>query len=76
MTRFESEEVESYLENMMEVEDEDKDKTIYDHIVYDSDIEYDFARSLEAREDVAFYFKLPQWFNLDTRWELTTLTGR
>jgi type III restriction enzyme len=64
MQRFENEELEGYLDKLVEVKDQEK--TLYDHIVVDSGIESQFARDLEAREDVKFYFKLPWWFKIDT----------
>ncbi len=44
-----------------------KDKTIYNNLVpLDSNIEYDFARECESRDDIEFYFKLPFWFKIKT----------
>ncbi|PIX26751.1 MAG: DEAD/DEAH box helicase [Deltaproteobacteria bacterium CG_4_8_14_3_um_filter_43_13] len=44
-----------------------KDKTIYSNLVpLDSNVEYDFARECENREDIEFYFKLPFWFKIQT----------
>ena len=42
------------------------DKTVYDHVAVDSEIEYTFMRALEANNDVKFYIKLPSWFKIDT----------
>ena len=41
-------------------------KSIYDYIPVDSEIERQFARGLEAREDVDLFIKLPGWFKIDT----------
>ena len=41
-------------------------KSIYDFIPVDSEIERQFARGLEAREDVELFIKLPGWFKIDT----------
>ncbi len=41
-------------------------KSIYDHVVYDSDIERQFAEGLENRKDVKLYVKLPSWFKVPT----------
>jgi len=41
-------------------------KSVYDHIVYDSTTESDFAKELEANENVKLYTKLPDWFKIDT----------
>ncbi len=44
-----------------------KEKTIYSTIVpLDSNVEYDFARDCENRDDIEFYFKLPFWFKIET----------
>jgi type III restriction enzyme len=44
-----------------------KDKTIYSNLVpLDSNVEYDFARECENRDDIEFYFKLPFWFKIQT----------
>lgn len=42
------------------------EKSIYNHVVYDSDIEAEFARSFEQSDDVKVYAKLPGWFKIDT----------
>ncbi len=43
------------------------DKTIYNNIVpLDSNVEYDFAKECENRDDIEFYFKLPFWFKIKT----------
>jgi len=64
MTLFKSEELESYLEKMVKVQD--REKTLYDYVLVDSDVERRFARELESREDIKFYFKLPSWFKIET----------
>ncbi len=64
LQRFKDEELESYLENLVEVQKQEK--TLYDHILVDSDVERSFAHECEARDDVRFYFKLPSWFKIDT----------
>jgi type III restriction enzyme len=44
-----------------------KDKTIYSNLVpLDSNVEYAFARDCEERDDIEFYFKLPNWFKINT----------
>ena len=60
MTRFESEELIDYL-SALQVK-----KSIYDHVVYDSEIEREFARKLDQREDIKLFVKLPSWFRVDT----------
>ena len=59
---FESEELIGYLnKNMIQAE-----KSPYDHVVYDSGIESDFARKFESNQAVKVYAKLPGWFKIDT----------
>ncbi len=41
-------------------------KSIYDYVVYDSEVEREFARSLDEREDIKLFVKLPGWFEIDT----------
>lgn len=49
--------------NLLEV---DSDKNIYDHVIYDSEIERDFALEAENNDDVILYAKLPDRFKIDT----------
>lgn len=41
-------------------------RSIYDHVEYESDIEKTFIAGLDARDDVKLYVKLPRWFVVDT----------
>jgi type III restriction enzyme len=65
MKRFENDELMGYLESNMTVVQK-PEKTLFDHIVYDSDVEKDFFIELEARNEVKFYLKLPRWFTIET----------
>lgn len=59
---FENIELIGYLnKNMI-----DSQKSVYDHVVYDSDVESEFAKSFEKSDDVKVYAKLPGWFKIDT----------
>ncbi|WP_435103787.1 type III restriction-modification system endonuclease [Arhodomonas sp. AD133] len=59
---FEEEELFGYLSrNMIESE-----KSVYDHVVYDSDVEANFAEAFERNDEVKVYAKLPWWFRIDT----------
>lgn len=59
---FEENELFGYLsKNMLQ-----SSKSVYDHVVYDSDVEADFVRSFERSDDVKVYAKLPGWFKIDT----------
>jgi len=61
MRLFEEEEIVSYLNNRLEVR-----KSIYDAVVYDSEIEREFAAALDKREDIKLFVKLPHWFEIET----------
>jgi type III restriction enzyme len=39
---------------------------LYEAVAWDSEIEREFTKGLEAREDVLCYVKLPGWFTVDT----------
>ena len=56
--------MERYASRLYEVQN--KGKTPFDHIEFDSDIEHRFAKALDDNEDVRFYLKLPSWFTVDT----------
>jgi type III restriction enzyme len=59
---FEDQELFGYLEkNMLEAE-----KCVYDHVVYDSEVEHGFAAAFERSDDVKVYAKLPSWFRIET----------
>jgi type III restriction enzyme len=59
---FEEEELFGYLnKNMIQAE-----KSVYDHVIYDSDVEQSFAESLERNNTIKVYAKLPSWFTVDT----------
>ena len=45
----------------------DTHKTIFDNLIpLDSNTEHQFAQDCESMESVRFYFKLPNWFKIDT----------
>ncbi|NPD72001.1 type III restriction-modification system endonuclease [Oceanispirochaeta sp. M1] len=59
---FEENELFGYLQkNMLESQ-----KSVFDHVVYDSDVELQFASSFERSDDIKLYAKLPDWFKIDT----------
>lgn len=61
MQLFKDKEILSYLNNRFDV-----NKSIYDAIVYDSEIERKFAEDLDKREDIRLFVKLPNWFRVET----------
>ncbi len=61
MRLFEDEEVLGYLNNRLEVK-----KSVYDAVLYDSEVERKFAEDLDKREDIKLFVKLPRWFVIET----------
>lgn len=57
---FETTELLGYL-NTLQTE-----KSVYESVLYDSDIEFKFADALEKNESVKLYVKLPSWFKIPT----------
>jgi type III restriction enzyme len=57
---FRNEELINYL-TALEVR-----KSVYDYVVYDSEIEREFARKLDERDDIKLFVKLPGWFKVET----------
>lgn len=51
-------------------------KTDFDYLVFDSDIEHQFAELLDSREDVKLFMKLPAKFKIDTPVGPYNPTGR
>lgn len=41
-------------------------KSIYDYVVFDSEVEREFALRLDQRDDIRLFVKLPNWFKVDT----------
>ncbi len=40
--------------------------SVYEYVVYESEVEREFARQLDQREDIKLFMKLPDWFKVDT----------
>ena len=59
---FKNEELTGYLKNMLS----GTTKSVYDQVVYDSEIEKSFADQLERNTAVKVYAKLPGWFTVPT----------
>lgn len=67
MRRFERDDLmEVFASNVRAVENQEK--TLFSHIVIDSNSgpERAFAQACEENEDVLFYIKLPRWFQIET----------
>ncbi len=58
---FNEAELTGYLKNMLEA-----NKSAYEYVVYDSQVERSFADDLEKNESVKVYAKLPGWFTIPT----------
>jgi type III restriction enzyme len=61
MKLFEQGELTSYLDNLLSSQ-----KSVYNLVEYDSEIEKRFALDLENKESVKLFVKLPSWFTIDT----------
>lgn len=60
MLLFKNEELVNYL-SALQVQ-----KSVYEYVVYESEVEREFARVLDEREDIKLFVKLPGWFEIDT----------
>ena len=61
MHRLESDELESYVSRLLEVQ-----HSIYDVVEFESKVEYEFAKALDGRPEIKLFFKLPDWFKIET----------
>lgn len=55
-----------YFNTLYNIFDDYLDEMTEDNIVYDSNVEEEFARKFESNEDFKMYIKLPDWFKIDT----------
>lgn len=60
MLLFKNEELVNYLSAVQVT------KSVYDYVVYDSQVERQFAEQLDQRDDIKLFVKLPAWFQIDT----------
>jgi type III restriction enzyme len=60
MLLFKNEELVNYLTALQVT------KSVYQYVVYDSEVEREFAKRLDEREDIRLFVKLPGWFEIDT----------
>ena len=61
MQLFKDEELKTFFDDSLEVQ-----KSVFDQIIYDSDVEKRFAEDLDKREDIKLFVKLPGFFKIDT----------
>ncbi len=64
MELFAEKELDGYKDYLYKVKNEDK--TLYNYIPFDSEVELKFAQQCETNERVEFYIKLPGWFVINT----------
>ena len=55
------EDLEGYADSLIPIE-----RSIYDHVIYDSKVERDFARALDGMDEVKLFVRLPGWFTVPT----------
>jgi len=60
MLLFKNEELINYLTALQ------VNKSVYEYVQYDSEVEREFAKRLDEREDIKLFVKLPGWFVIDT----------
>ena len=65
MRLFEEREVEEYLSRLYEIQSGD-DRTPYDFVPFESEVEREIAEKLDTNENVKFFCKLPRWFVVPT----------
>jgi type III restriction enzyme len=53
-----------YLKDLYKVKN--REKSLFDHVEFDSEVEKRFAADLDANEHVKLFIKLPSWFKIDT----------
>ena len=61
MQLLREDELKDYFEQCMAVE-----KSIFDRVIYESEIERKFAEDLDKRIDIKLFVKLPKWFRVET----------
>jgi len=81
MRLFAETEIQEYLNRLYAIQSRD-DRTPYDYIHYESEIERDVAAKLDNDENVRFFCKLPRWFviptplgNYNPDWAIATENG-
>jgi type III restriction enzyme len=60
MLLFKNEELINYLTALQ------VNHSVYEYVVYESEVEKEFAKRLDEREDIRLFVKLPGWFEIDT----------
>src|SRR5690606_30936474 len=60
MLLFKNEEMVNYLTALQ------VNHSVYEYVVYESEVEKEFAKRLDERQDIRLFVKLPNWFEIDT----------
>ena len=60
------EESEKLVDYLTSLKVEHPEKTPYPYVEWDSQVELEFARKMDDREDIVVFVKLPKWFKVDT----------
>lgn len=61
MQLFREDELKDYFEQCVGAT-----KSVFDRVIYDSEIEKRFAEELDQRDDIKLFVKLPNWFRIET----------
>lgn len=61
MQLFREDELKDYFEQCVGAT-----KSVFDRVIYDSEVERKFAEDLDKRQDVKLFVKLPNWFRIET----------
>jgi type III restriction enzyme len=61
MQLFRDDELKDYFEQCIGA-----NKSVFDRVIYESEIERKFAEDLDKREDIKLFVKLPGWFRVET----------
>jgi type III restriction enzyme len=61
MQLFREEELKDYFEQCLAVQ-----KSVFNTVIYDSEVERRFAEELDKREDIKLFVKLPAFFKVET----------
>ncbi|MBU0765968.1 MAG: DEAD/DEAH box helicase family protein [Bacteroidetes bacterium] len=61
MKLFREDELKDYFEQCINVR-----KSVFETVIYDSEVERKFAEELDKREDIKLFVKLPTWFKVET----------
>ena len=65
MQLFENQEIVTYLSRLYVVQNQ-SDRTPYDYVPFESEVERKIAQTLDTAESVKFFCKLPKWFTVPT----------